>query len=81
MLLLNICNTELSGVFFLSRGGGTYYIFPCLVGQKILLGCGLPGGISTQADTMPERCHWHRSGVLVNFEHISHLVVVFLIVF
>ena len=28
----------------------------------------------------PERCHWHRSGVLIaNFEHISHLVLVFLL--
>ena len=28
----------------------------------------------------PERCHWHCSGVIiVNFEHISHLVLVFLL--
>ena len=28
----------------------------------------------------PERPHWPRSGVfIVNFEHISHLVVVFLL--
>ena len=28
----------------------------------------------------PERLHWRRSGVLtVNFEHISHLVLVFLL--
>ena len=28
----------------------------------------------------PERGHWHRSGVfIVNFEHISHLVLVFLL--
>ena len=27
----------------------------------------------------PERCHWRRSGVfIVNFEHISFLVLVFL---
>ena len=29
---------------------------------------------------IPERCHWHRSGIfIVNFEHISHLVIVFLL--
>ena len=29
----------------------------------------------------PERRHWHRSGVfIVNFEYISHLVLVFLFV-
>ena len=60
--------------------GGLITFFPCLGGQKVLLGCGLLGGISTQADTMPERCHWHRSGVLVNFEHISHFALVFVIV-
>ena len=28
----------------------------------------------------PQRCHWRRSGVLiVDFEHISHLVLVFLL--
>ena len=28
----------------------------------------------------PERCQWHRSGVfIVNFEHISHLALVFLL--
>ena len=28
----------------------------------------------------PERLHWHRSGVvIVNFEHISHLVLMFLL--
>ena len=28
---------------------------------------------------IPERRHWHRSGIfIVNFEHISHLVLVFL---
>ena len=28
----------------------------------------------------PERCHWRRSGFfIVNFEHISHLVLVFLL--
>ena len=28
----------------------------------------------------PERCHWRRSGVfIVNFEHISHLFLVFLL--
>ena len=28
----------------------------------------------------PERCHWHRSGVFfVNFEHILHLALVFLL--
>ena len=28
----------------------------------------------------PERGHWHRSGVfIVNFEHISHLALVFLL--
>ena len=28
----------------------------------------------------PERRHWHRSGVfIVKFEHISHLVLVFLL--
>ena len=28
---------------------------------------------------IPERHHWHRSGILiVNFEHISHLALVFL---
>ena len=28
----------------------------------------------------PERCHWRRSGVfIVTFEHISHLVLVFLL--
>ena len=28
----------------------------------------------------PERRHWHRSGIfIVNFEHISHLVLVFLL--
>ena len=28
----------------------------------------------------PEQIHWHRSGVIVaNFEHISHLVLVFLL--
>ena len=28
----------------------------------------------------PERHHWHRSGVFnVNFEHFSHLVLVFLL--
>ena len=27
----------------------------------------------------PERRHWHRSGVFVNFKHISHLVLVFLL--
>ena len=28
----------------------------------------------------PERRHWHHSGVfIVNFEHISHLVLVFLL--
>ena len=28
----------------------------------------------------PERRHWRRSGVfIVNFEHISHLVLVFLL--
>ena len=28
----------------------------------------------------PEPCHWRRSGVfIVNFEHISHLVLVFLL--
>ena len=28
----------------------------------------------------PERCHWRRSDVfIVNFEHISHLVLVFLL--
>ena len=27
-----------------------------------------------------ERCHWRRSGVfIVNFEHISHLILVFLL--
>ena len=27
----------------------------------------------------PERRHWHRSGVfIINFEHISHLILVFL---
>ena len=27
-----------------------------------------------------ERCHWRRSGVFIlNFEHISHLVLVFLL--
>ena len=31
-------------------------------------------------DTSPVRRHWHRSGVfIVNFEHISHLVLVFLL--
>ena len=29
----------------------------------------------------PERCHWRRSGVfIVNLEHISHLVLVFLLI-
>ena len=28
---------------------------------------------------IPERRHWRRSGVFVNFEHISHLVLVFLL--
>ena len=29
---------------------------------------------------IPERCHWRRSGIfIVNFEHISHLVLVFLL--
>ena len=29
---------------------------------------------------IPERRHWHRSGIfIVNFEHISHLVLVFLL--
>ena len=29
---------------------------------------------------IPERCHWGRSGIfIVNFEHISHLFVVFLL--
>ena len=29
---------------------------------------------------IPERRHWRRSGiVIVNFEHISHLVLVFLL--
>ena len=29
---------------------------------------------------IPERCQWGRSGVfIVNFEHISHLVLVFLL--
>ena len=29
---------------------------------------------------LPERRHWRRSGVfIVNFEHISHLVLVFLL--
>ena len=28
----------------------------------------------------PERCHWCRSGVfIVNFEHISHFILVFLL--
>ena len=28
----------------------------------------------------PERCHWRRSGVfIVNFEHISHFILVFLL--
>ena len=27
----------------------------------------------------PERQYWHRSGVFVNFKHISHLVLVFLL--
>ena len=28
----------------------------------------------------PERCQWHRSHVsIVNFEHISHLVLVFVL--
>ena len=28
---------------------------------------------------IPEQCHWRRSGIfIVNFEHISHLVLVFL---
>ena len=26
----------------------------------------------------PERCQWRRSGVIVNFGHISHLVLVYL---
>ena len=30
--------------------------------------------------TTPERRHWHRSGVfIVNFEHISHRVIMFLL--
>ena len=30
--------------------------------------------------TTPERCHWRRSGVfIVNFEHLPHLVLVFLL--
>ena len=29
---------------------------------------------------IPERRHWRRSGIfIVNFEHISHLVLVFLL--
>ena len=29
---------------------------------------------------IPERRHWHRSGIfIVNFEHILHLVLVFLL--
>ena len=29
---------------------------------------------------IPERRHWHRSGIfIVNFEHISHLALVFLV--
>ena len=29
---------------------------------------------------IPERRHWHRSGIfIVNFEHISHLVLLFLL--
>ena len=28
----------------------------------------------------PERCHWRHSGVfIINFEHISHFVLVFLL--
>ena len=30
--------------------------------------------------TTPERRHWHRSGVfIVNFEHVSHRVIMFLL--
>ena len=29
---------------------------------------------------IPERCQWHRSGnFIINFEHISHFVLVFLL--
>ena len=36
--------------------------------------------ISNLTIKTPERRHWHRSGVfIVNFEHISHLVLVFLL--
>ena len=28
---------------------------------------------------IPERCHWCRSGIFINFEHISHLVLLFLL--
>ena len=32
------------------------------------------------ARTTPERRHWRRSGVfIVNFKHVSHLVLVFLL--
>ena len=35
---------------------------------------------SNLAIKIPERRHWHRSGIFnVNFEHISHLVLVFLL--
>ena len=27
----------------------------------------------------PEQCQWHRPGFFVNFEHISHLVLLFLL--
>ena len=27
----------------------------------------------------PERCHWHPGVFIVNFEHISHLALVFLL--
>ena len=27
----------------------------------------------------PERCHWHRSVFIVHVKHISHLVLVFLL--
>ena len=46
--------------------GGTCYDFQCLGGQKKLLGCGLLGGISTQADFMEVKSSLKRSYVMVD---------------
>ena len=70
VLLLNMCNKlELSESSAFCLSGETFSV---LGRQKKLLGCGLLGGISTQADTMSKILQARKCRSIISLSKIAH---------